>query len=81
MAKNDLPMIGGDFVELVEKMRTAQRAYFKSRDARDLRESKQLELLVDSMIGGWHREADKWMRWGSGHKTDEQQGQYKFTTE
>lgn len=37
------------FVERVRKMRTAQKNYFRTRYTEYLRESKQLEKLVDEM--------------------------------
>lgn len=35
------------FVELVEQMREAQKAYFRTRDREVLHQYKQLERLVD----------------------------------
>lgn len=40
-------MTDTEFVTLVHKMRTAQKAYFKNRLNRDLQESKDLEKQVD----------------------------------
>lgn len=37
------------FVERVRKMRTAQKNYFSTRYSEYLRESKQLEKIVDEM--------------------------------
>ncbi len=76
---NALPVIGGDFVVLVERMRQAQSDYFKTRNASALKESKRLEHLVDAMIGGWRRETAKLEKWGNGHKTDELRGVYDVT--
>ena len=39
-----------DFEMIVLKMRTAQRNFFRTRDQRYLRESKQLEHSVDSRL-------------------------------
>jgi|GEM_PF-1976267 len=39
-----------DFYEAVRKMRTAQKAYFKTRGYDVLLESKKLEKLVDKML-------------------------------
>jgi len=40
------------FEELVRRMRRHQRAYFRSRDPRDLNRSKELESKVDAYLGG-----------------------------
>ncbi len=37
-------------LELVHKMRNAQKAYFKNRLNRDLQESKELEKAVDYQL-------------------------------
>lgn len=39
-----------EFVSLVEKMRKAQKDYFKGRDRTDLDKSRQLERSVDKFI-------------------------------
>jgi hypothetical protein len=39
-----------EFVALVHRMRTAQKAYFKNRLNRDLQDSKALEKEVDSAL-------------------------------
>lgn len=39
-----------EFVQLVEKMRTSQKDYFKSRSKFDLNEAKKLKKEVDSKI-------------------------------
>ena len=39
-----------EFYKLVEDMRTAQKKYFKTRDANVLQESKNLERAVDKAI-------------------------------
>lgn len=39
-----------EFIELVRRMRAAQKAYFKFRNISDLRESKRLEGEVDHWI-------------------------------
>lgn len=39
-----------DFAELVCKMRTAQKAYFRTRSYSDLDESKKLERQVDNAL-------------------------------
>lgn len=39
-----------EFFKLVERMRTAQRAYFRARSDRALRDSKRLEQAVDAEI-------------------------------
>ena len=38
------------FVELVERMRAAQRSYFRSGNPEDLNKSKQLERDVDAAV-------------------------------
>lgn len=39
-----------EFIELVRKMRNAQKEYFRTRDKRVLQESKQLECRVDAIL-------------------------------
>lgn len=39
-----------EFIELVRKMRNAQKEYFRTRDKRVLQESKQLECMVDAIL-------------------------------
>jgi hypothetical protein len=39
-----------DFVNLVEKMRNAQKRYFRNRQNADLEESKRLERMIDNYI-------------------------------
>lgn len=39
-----------DFILLVEKMRTAQKDYFRNRQKIDLDKSRQLERSVDKFI-------------------------------
>lgn len=39
-----------EFAELVCKMRTAQKAYFRTRSYSDLDESKKLERQVDNAL-------------------------------
>lgn len=41
-------MSHAEFVDLVSRMRDAQRRYFRTRDRADLDESKRLEREVDS---------------------------------
>lgn len=43
-------MTVGEFVNLVEKMRKAQKAYFSTRRQKALEESKTLEKQVDALI-------------------------------
>jgi len=45
----------GEFVSLVEKMREAQRQYFRSRGISDLNASKALEKQVDDAIEDYNR--------------------------
>lgn len=44
------PMNAIDFIDLVARMRAAQRQYFKTRERADLIESKRLEAEVDKVI-------------------------------
>lgn len=37
-----------EFIALVDRMRNAQRRYFRTRDRADLEESKRLECEVDA---------------------------------
>lgn len=39
-----------EFIELVRKMRNAQKEYFRTKDKRVLQESKQLECWVDAIL-------------------------------
>jgi len=39
-----------EFIELVKKMREAQKSYFRTRDYNYLSESKKLERQVDKLI-------------------------------
>ena len=43
-------MTTGEFAELVERMRIAQKTWFRSRATPDLYESKNLEKQVDKAI-------------------------------
>lgn len=43
-------MTVGEFVDLVEKMRKAQKTYFSTRSQKALEESKALEKQVDTLI-------------------------------
>jgi hypothetical protein len=43
-------MAPADFVDMVARMRDAQRRYFKTRSHDDLAESKRLEREVDRAI-------------------------------
>ena len=47
---NDMKTLGIEFYEAVRKMRTAQKAYFKTRGFDVLAESKKLEKQVDKML-------------------------------
>lgn len=40
----------GEFADLVDRMREAQREYFKSRDLDALKRSKSLEHQVDEFL-------------------------------
>lgn len=40
----------GNFVDVVSRMREAQKEYFRTRDSRILIRAKNLESAVDSMI-------------------------------
>lgn len=51
-----------EFVALVEKMRNAQREYFKTRDRRILQRSIMLENLVDQEIKHFNNETKKIIR-------------------
>lgn len=50
-----------EFVALVEKMRNAQREYFKTRDRRILQRSIMLENLVDNEIKQFNDETQNIM--------------------
>jgi hypothetical protein len=39
-----------EFIDLVSRMRSAQREYFRSRDRQVLQRSKELERAVDAAI-------------------------------
>lgn len=39
-----------EFLNVVDKMREAQKSYFKTRNSDDLKRSKELERKVDDMI-------------------------------
>lgn len=43
-------MTVGEFADLVEKMRKAQKSYFSTRSQKALEESKLLEKQVDALI-------------------------------
>tara|TARA_R100000808_G_scaffold24092_1_gene54650 strand:- start:4485 stop:4649 length:165 start_codon:yes stop_codon:yes gene_type:complete len=43
-------MTRAEFVELVQRMRSAQKSYFRTRDPADLERSKQLAELVAKQI-------------------------------
>jgi len=43
-------MTVGEFADLVERMRTAQKDYFRLHSLSDLHKSKELEKLVDKAI-------------------------------
>lgn len=43
-------MTVGEFADLVEKMRKAQKTYFSTRSQKALEESKTLEKQVDALI-------------------------------
>lgn len=43
-------MTDAELIDLAAKVRTAQKAYFKSRSKDDLIKSKQLESLLDKEI-------------------------------
>ena len=45
----------GEFVSLVEKMRNAQKHYFRSRGISELNVSKALEKRVDDEIKDYYR--------------------------
>lgn len=44
-----------EFIEAVEKMRNAQKAYFKFRNRSDLIEAKRLEAEVDQFLKNLHQ--------------------------
>lgn len=46
------------FLDLVDKMRAAQRSYFRNRDSRSLATAKSLEGKVDRAISNF-RESEK----------------------
>jgi hypothetical protein len=41
-----------DFKKLVQKMREAQKNYFRTRSYESLKQSKELESQVDSILAG-----------------------------
>ena len=43
------------FLELVERMRRSENAYFKDRNKSDLIRSKELEKEVDAVVGRWRQ--------------------------
>lgn len=43
-------MTTGEFADLVEQMRNAQKAYFRTHSAAKLEESKALEKKVDKVL-------------------------------
>lgn len=43
-------MTDADILDIVSKMRAAQKAYFKTRDRADLEASKDLERQVDKAL-------------------------------
>ena len=43
-------MTTGEFADMVQKMREAQKNYFRTRLQRDLALSKQLEKMVDDAL-------------------------------
>lgn len=45
-------MTENDFIELVRRMRTLQKMYFKDRRKEDLIKSKQVEAKVDEFLAG-----------------------------
>jgi len=51
-----------EFVLLVENMRSAQRAYFKTRTQSNLEGAKAKERAVDQAIDGFHREFDEMVK-------------------
>ena len=50
-------MTAGQFVDIVAKMRTAQKSYFRTRSQKSLEKSKELEKTVDDILA--KREAMK----------------------
>lgn len=48
-------MTVGEFADLVERMRTAQKDYFRLHSLSDLHKSKELEKLVDKAIAERHQ--------------------------
>ena len=43
-------MTTGEFADMVQKMREAQKGYFRTRLKRDLKLSKELEKTVDDVL-------------------------------
>ena len=55
--KGGIRMTVGEFADLVQQMRDAQRKYFPTRSSQALAESKRLESIVDQALE--EREARK----------------------
>lgn len=53
MTLADLPVVARAFVELVARMREAQRVYYKVRTPEALGEAKSLERQVDMALAAW----------------------------
>lgn len=49
----------GEFVDHVEKMREAQRWYFRSRLSHDLNDSKKLEKQVDQFLEYYRKQQEE----------------------
>lgn len=43
-------MTVGEFADIVEKMRSAQKDFFKTHDSRVLKKAKEYEKLVDDVL-------------------------------
>ena len=56
----------GEFVRIVEKMRNAQKRYFRIRGNSELNVSKALEKQVDDEIKDYHRRRAEKMQPGLG---------------
>lgn len=54
-------MTTGEFADLVEKMRDAQKKYFRTRDKETLSVSKSLESQVDKILAERKRRQEKEM--------------------
>jgi predicted RNA-binding Zn ribbon-like protein len=48
-------MTVSEFVSLVEKMREAQKRYFRTRASYNLNDSKKLEKQVDEAVEQWNK--------------------------